>query len=61
VNPPIAADNSRKSPFRAIAHPGLWGFADRKLAAWERSGMAKVLGIGGIFFKSKDPAALINW
>ena len=23
--------------------------------------MAKVLGIGGIFFKSKDPAALLNW
>ena len=23
--------------------------------------MAKVLGIGGIFFKAKDPAALINW
>ncbi len=23
--------------------------------------MAKVLGIGGIFFKSKDPAALTNW
>ena len=23
--------------------------------------MAKVLGVGGIFFKSKDPAALINW
>ena len=23
--------------------------------------MAKVLGIGGIFFKSKDPAGLLNW
>jgi predicted enzyme related to lactoylglutathione lyase len=23
--------------------------------------MARVLGIGGIFFKSKDPGALINW
>lgn len=23
--------------------------------------MAKVLGIGGIFFKSKDPAALMAW
>ncbi len=23
--------------------------------------MAKVLGVGGIFFKSKDPAALTNW
>jgi predicted enzyme related to lactoylglutathione lyase len=23
--------------------------------------MAKVLGVGGIFFKSKDPAALLNW
>lgn len=23
--------------------------------------MAKVLGIGGVFFKSKDPAALVNW
>jgi predicted enzyme related to lactoylglutathione lyase len=23
--------------------------------------MAKVIGIGGVFFKSKDPAALINW
>jgi predicted enzyme related to lactoylglutathione lyase len=23
--------------------------------------MAKVLGIGGIFFKSKDPTALIQW
>ena len=23
--------------------------------------MAKVLGIGGVFFKSKDPGALINW
>ena len=23
--------------------------------------MAKVIGVGGIFFKSKDPAALVNW
>jgi len=23
--------------------------------------MARVLGIGGIFFKSKDPAGLLNW
>jgi predicted enzyme related to lactoylglutathione lyase len=23
--------------------------------------MAKVLGIGGVFFKSKDPAALVKW
>ncbi len=23
--------------------------------------MAKVIGVGGIFFKSNDPAALINW
>ena len=23
--------------------------------------MAKVLGIGGVFFKSKDPAALLKW
>ena len=23
--------------------------------------MARVLGIGGVFFKSKDPAALTNW
>lgn len=23
--------------------------------------MAKVLGVGGIFFKSKDPAALLKW
>ena len=23
--------------------------------------MARVLGIGGVFFKSKDPAALSNW
>ena len=23
--------------------------------------MAKVIGVGGIFFKSRDPAALINW
>lgn len=23
--------------------------------------MAKVLGIGGVFFKSKDPGALLNW
>lgn len=23
--------------------------------------MAKVLGIGGVFFKAKDPAALMNW
>ena len=23
--------------------------------------MAKVIGVGGIFFKSKDPAAIINW
>ncbi len=23
--------------------------------------MAKVLGIGGVFFKSKDPGALSNW
>ncbi len=23
--------------------------------------MAKVLGIGGVFFKAKDPAALVNW
>ena len=23
--------------------------------------MAKVLGIGGVFFKSKDPAALVRW
>ena len=23
--------------------------------------MAKVLGIGGIFFKAKDPAGLLNW
>lgn len=23
--------------------------------------MAKILGVGGIFFKSKDPAALLKW
>jgi predicted enzyme related to lactoylglutathione lyase len=23
--------------------------------------MAKVLGVGGVFFKSKDPAALLKW
>lgn len=23
--------------------------------------MAKVIGVGGIFFKSKDPTALLNW
>ena len=23
--------------------------------------MAKVIGVGGIFFKSRDPAALLNW
>ena len=23
--------------------------------------MARVLGIGGVFFKSKDPATIINW
>ncbi len=23
--------------------------------------MARVLGVGGLFFKSKDPATLIDW
>ena len=23
--------------------------------------MAKVIGVGGVFFKSKDPAALLAW
>ena len=27
----------------------------------EKPDVAKIIGVGGIFFRSKDPAALINW
>jgi catechol 2,3-dioxygenase-like lactoylglutathione lyase family enzyme len=52
---------SRKSPFRAIARAP-WSALDATIGiAREKPDMAKVIGVGGIFFKSKDPAALINW
>jgi hypothetical protein len=51
---------SRKSPFRTIA----WGPWRALHAAtgivWEKPDRAKVIGVGGILFKSKHPAALIN-
>lgn len=28
---------------------------------WELKAMAKVLGIGGVFFKAEDPAAVRDW
>jgi len=53
--------NSVKSPFRAIASMQGSGVHEQVNTVSGHPFMAKVLGIGGIFFKAKDPAALINW
>ena len=50
--------NSVKSPFRAIASMQGSGVHEQVNTVSGHRFMAKVLGIGGIFFKAKDPVVL---
>ena len=58
--PDVSSCMSRKLPFRTIAWAP-WRALDAAIGiVRKKPDMAKVIGVGGIFFKSKDPAALIN-